>query len=243
MRKRLKKIALEHTLIFMAGVGAFLIYKGYRAWDFERGFQNVRAATYTILTRRAQGTGVVVRSDKNGSLILTNKHVCLGSVQSPKEKRDNIGNFVLVFAKPVDAEPIVGQVIEVAQNVDLCLIHLDVKDLAVVRIAHDAAKPQQKIYTHGTPKGQEDVTERGKITGKHFMGTMMHLSAKLKVRPGASGSGVFNEDNELVGLVALMSFSGRSQMGFANPGKEPDAAGIVPLEHVKLFLAQFGIEE
>jgi S1-C subfamily serine protease len=242
MRKRIKKIALEHFVFFMAGIGCFLMYKGYKTWNYERGFQNVRAATYTVLTRNAQGTGVVVRSDKNGSLILTNKHVCLGSIQSPKE-RDGVGNFVLVFAKPLDADPIVGQVIEVAQNTDLCLIHLDVKDLAVVRIAHNAAKPQQKIYTHGTPKGQEDVTERGKITGKHFMGTMMHLSAKLKVRPGASGSGVFNEDNELIGLVALMSSSGRSQMGYANPSKEPDAAGIVPLEHVKLFLAQFGIKE
>lgn len=213
-----------------------MISAGYSEAAKANGLQNVKDATYTILTRHGQGSGVVVKSDSDGSLIVTNKHVCHGSRQTSKELKDQkipVASFVLVFAKPMNKRPIVGQIISVALNSDLCLIHLEAKNLAVVKLAKEPAKPQQKIYTHGSPFGQEGTTEYGEVIGKDYADSMQHTVAKIKVRPGASGSGVFNEDNELVGIVARMASSSRS--------REPDLGMYVPLSHVRLFLRQFGV--
>jgi len=57
---------------------------------------------------------------------------------------------------------------------------------------------------------------------------MVMYRTNVKVAKGSSGSGIFNQRGELVGIVSMYDDHGK-------------ASFIVPLQHIRLFL--YGIEE
>lgn len=213
-------------------------YMGFSSWNLERNILAIRNATFTVLTPVGMGTGVVVKSDESGSLLLTNKHICDGALQTPLELRKQsragadlpISTFVLLLAKSRNStRPLVGQVMEMSDNTDLCVVHLMEKELDTVKLAKKAPKAKEKIFTHGNPMGMEDVTANGILGSRTVWHHMQYTMAKLSVRPGSSGSGTYNKNAELVGLISWGNF-------------RDNIAGIVSYEHVKTFLERFGVE-
>jgi S1-C subfamily serine protease len=233
--KRNIKRALKIKVIIGLAV---LLYLGLSIWEIQSNKQSIRDATYTVLVGGGSGTGVVVRSDETGSILITNKHVCAIALQTKaelnkqKHRPDDaaISTYVLVFAKSAaNGAPLIGQVIESADNADLCAIHLMEKDLKTVKIASKGVDLNDKVMAHGSPLGMEDVTSHGKINGFQNWLQMRFITAKLSVRPGSSGSGVYNFKGELVGLISWGAFNN-------------NLAGIVPYEHLMIFLSRFGIK-
>lgn len=223
----------------LVGVAVYAVLSGTQSLRRELREMNVRNATVTIYTPSSQGSGVVVKSDEMGSIILTNKHICDGALQPQaelnKQKQSSadkpISTFVLVLAKSRNqGKPMAAQVLEMADNLDLCAIQLVEQKLPSINIASNPPKVGDTIYTHGSPMGMEDVTAHGKLASRKYPWFwMVYYLGALSVRPGSSGSGVYNADAELIGLVSFGNF-------------QANVTGIVPLEHVKRFLARFGVK-
>src|SRR5690606_17357911 len=115
--------------------------------------------------------------------------------------------FVLLLAKSrTSTRPLVGQVMEMSDNTDLCVVHMMEKNLDTVKLSKKAPKAEDKIFTHGSPMGMEDVTANGTLSGQTVWHHMRYNVAKLSVRPGSSGSGTYNSNGELVGLISWGSF-------------------------------------
>ena len=69
------------------------------------------------------GSGVVIKSDENGSLILTNKHVCEPNKlpESIKEEFGNVASYIVLFT--YNKAVAIAQPMKIAVNSDLCLLH------------------------------------------------------------------------------------------------------------------------
>ena len=172
-------------------------------------------------------SGVVIKSDEMGSLILTNKHVC-----EPHKLSENVKSFLggipsyiqlIAYNKSIA----IAQPMKVAINSDLCLLHTTQTNLTPVKIAKIPVKLSEKVHTCGNPYAVESMCYTGYASKYVPIFFMLYRLTSLPARPGQSGSGVFNNNTELVGLISL----GDSDGTFS---------AMVPLAHIKLFLA--GIE-
>jgi S1-C subfamily serine protease len=147
-------------------------------------------------------SGVVIKNTPYESEVLTAKHCVNG------KKKAEIGDVVSSkFVKaPYD---------------DMAIIYFNqtLPNKLVVKIAYDKNNNGDKVYTFGYPLGKEKFSE-GTITSVG----MFNAYSNFYVNHGASGSGVFNESGELVGIVWGMMF------------KDTHQAVFEPLKDVKKFL-------
>lgn len=190
--------------------------------------------------KKSGGSGVVLKSDKSGSYVLTNKHVC-SVVQGGGTVKNN-GLQVKI------------KQYKLYKKHDLCIIRVS-EDLKVTTVlaqkeaiiyspafvsGHPALLPH--VLSTGAFSDKTEVTImvgtkkcNGKETGDDvFPCVFFGLKPVLKkfpsqlvtalIQPGSSGSGVFNDRGELSGLV----FAGSQGLGYAY---------IVPFEFVNDFLA------
>ncbi len=197
------------------------------------------SAMITLDSKKSGGSGVIVRSTANSSIILTNKHVC-GLIQGGGLVTTDQGAY------PVHS-------FRVYTRHDLCLIEV----LADLHENNVLAEQPPKSYTTAVVAGHP-VLLPTVVTIGHFvnhmsiqlmMGTKtcdgtetgqeqeMCLFTGMKpivvsfeaqpitatIMPGSSGSGVFNEKGEISGLV----FAGQQGLSYGF---------IVPYEYVRDFL-------
>lgn len=194
-----------------------------------------RAVTIVSGTR-GYGSGVIIKSNDEGSIILTNKHVCdINKVPSMiKLLAEEIGDSILIDYTPFkiihshSKKVGQGQVLRVAQNTDLCLIFVDIPNLNSVEIANKVPKNGERLFNISNPLGYTNYITEG------FAGDFLYImgirvrQVSIPVSYGSSGSGVFNNDGELVGLVSMI---------------DPSAAAshltlsfMIPLTSIKMFL-------
>ena len=173
------------------------------------------------------GSGVVVKSDEKGSLILTNKHVCGPHklTDDVKQYFGNIPSYIMLLT--YNKTTAIAQPMKVAINSDLCLLHTIQTNLEVAPIAKYPVKTGESLFTCGNPLGLKGLCYDGYAADFKYIFFMLYRGTTVPARPGQSGSGIFNVHGELVGLVSL-----------GLPGGAYSA--MVPLSHIKLFLA--GIE-
>ena len=187
------------------------------------------------------GSGVILRSTaKRGSFILTNMHVCQ-ALQSSQ-------GFVLH-----DNRTIAVSHYKISKIHDMCLVrvreHLGVN----TGVASRAPKKFDMVYNSGHPNGEPLSLAKGRVTDrvtiaiayayvpcqsidehpdcamygdKPLVSHMDSLYASFMSAPGSSGSGVFNSQGKLVGLV------------FAGYGMSYSYSYNVPYEYIHEFLTQ-----
>lgn len=200
--------------------------------------------TYATNTESG-GTGTIIRSDASGSTILTNRHVC-GVVEE--------GGLVI---KGEDQYKVASY--KIYPFHDLCLIKIK-KNLGInVNISRHLPVAPEKSFVSGFPMLLPNVITEGHFSDKlrveilvdvrpctpketeqdpmmcMFAGFPVteqynsQLTSNL-IQPGNSGSGVFNADLELAGVV----FAGAGSIGWAL---------IVPEADVLYFLATESLYE
>lgn len=161
---------------------------------------------------RGGGSGVILSSSEKESVILTNAHVCLG-----------IGNNAKVFTRNFEYK--VAKV-KIHNTEDVCMVLVKANLKVNTKLASESPKALSKSIVSGHP-----LLNPLTITEGHFsdfatisimdleFGPRMFFSRYLTnlISPGSSGSGVYNEEGELVGLI----FAGRGMlaMGFMVPFK------------------------
>jgi S1-C subfamily serine protease len=198
------------------------------------------SAMITLESRKSGGSGVILNSTAGASYVLTNKHVC---------QLIQVGGLVTTDqgSYPVNTY-------RVYTKHDLCLIEVlanlhentKVADRAprsytrIVVAGHPSLLPTMVTAGHfadhmtiqlmvdtkpcdGTEKGQEAFMCA--FTGaKPVIATLEAQPTTALIMPGSSGSGAFNENGEVAGLV----FAGSQGLSYGF---------IVPHEYVVDFLA------
>lgn len=136
------------------------------------------------------GTGVIVKIDKVYTYILTNAHVAGGDFKKAE-----------VFVK--EGKDVVSQVeiIEYSKDYDMALLRIAKKfEGKVAVVGFNSVKPQDRVYMVGHYLGIPYIYSQGWMAGYEEDskdGILMQLPGAF----GNSGSGVVNENGELVALV------------------------------------------
>ena len=171
------------------------------------------------------GTGVVIKTGYNETYILTNNHVSGKGEKDVKLYVENDKTHRLVKAE------IVAQ----HKTVDAAVIKIYASlpgKKAITGIA--TANVQDDVYVVGNPLGVRDVYSEGVVAGYEDTSMLLQMPCIY----GNSGSGVFDKNGNLVGLVfALEMYHG--WMGI--PEARITHTLIVDSISVKMFLSDLGL--
>lgn len=69
----------------------------------------------------------------------------------------------------------------------------------------DPAKVGDAVYFRGSPRGFTPLYRWGQVSGHYTEAGDRFTLYDMQVAPGDSGSGVFNDDGELVGVVSVLT--------------------------------------
>jgi S1-C subfamily serine protease len=173
------------------------------------------------------GTGVVIKTGYNETYILTNNHV------SGKGEKD-----VKLYVENDKTHRLVKAVI-VAQHktVDAAVIKIYATlpgKKAITGIA--TANVQDAVFVVGNPLGVRDVYSEGVVAGYEDTSMLLQMPCIY----GNSGSGVFNMDGKLVGLV----FALEMYHGFLGiPEARITHSLVVDSVSIRMFLKDLGLYE
>lgn len=184
--------------------------------------------------RNSGGTGSILQSSKSGSTVLTNKHVCRLVEQGGYVEQ--AGNFheIKSYKKFPDH--------------DLCLVKIDHNFNVELKISKSMAKSSDTVYVSGHPSLLPHIVSRGHLSDNLKIRLIVGLKDCAKpsficsvlggspifqtfdsqvvsnfIMPGSSGSAVFNDDGEVVGVV----FAGMGELSYGF---------IVPQKYILYFL-------
>lgn len=134
------------------------------------------------------GTGIVIKKEKGYTLILTNAHVAGKGkdevLLNVKEGDNYYPATVIKFHKKLDMA--------------LLLVFGDLKDKVGVKKISTTLRPQNKVYCVGNYLGMEYFYSEGTMAG---VVEGEGIAMNLPVCYGNSGSGVYNQDGDLVAIV------------------------------------------
>lgn len=200
-------------------------------------FRNV--AVKVVNTEMSSGgTGTIVKSQKSGSIILTNKHVCQVVKNGGYVVHEKIRAKVLMYKE--------------YERHDLCLIKVKNNFKINVKLADKRPNMADPSIVSGFPRlmpntitighfsdqmivnimmGEEPCTEEEFVMNpmcaflgfKPIVKSFKSQHTSNLIQPGNSGSGVFNSKGRLAGVV----FAGSGELGFAL---------IVPYDYVVDFI-------
>lgn len=173
----------------------------------------------TNMEESGGGSGVILHSEKDHSLILTNRHVCVG-IGEAGIVHDSEHKKHLILEKKLDSRH------------DLCLIRVS-GDLGVdVIIAGENPKPADDLVIVGHPMLLPTIITKGHFSDSMIISVMDEggivlreaVVASALISPGSSGSPVFNAKGELAGMV----FAGFGNLSYGF---------LVPIDYIRSFVS------
>jgi S1-C subfamily serine protease len=205
----------------------------------EAAFTSVKI---TNMQQSSGGSGVILSSADQESIILTNRHVCGVIEHGGLVVKDNVPHAVAAY-KP-------------SENHDLCEIRVRVNLGVDTVVASRAPKRYSAALISGHPQLLPHVTTLGQFSGRIVINVLTKIRKCTQeeagdpskamicavlggipevksfdsqlvsglIMPGSSGSAVFNDNGEIAGLV------------FAGSSRELSFAFIVPQEYVADFV-------
>ena len=176
---------------------------------------------------RGYGSGVVIESGINGTFILTNKHVCDINKLHPMILmiRNPVPNYTMMNGKMINSQSKIPlQVVKVAKNMDLCLVHANVSGLKAVDIVKHNPSQGTKVFNVSNPQGLEGYVATGYLGRQEYIWNMLYTQHSIPTYGGSSGSGIYTMDGKLTCLVSL-GHRAYNTIGYC-----------VPASHIRYFL-------
>lgn len=244
----IKKSNDKYIILFAAVIIAtVLVFNGFSSTKYPKTVQELSETSVKIASAMGSASGVIISSSKDGSLILTNGHVCSMfpvngyTIITEDDKVLKINNY-----KKYDKH-------------DLCLIKVLENLNVTIKIADKPLKKYENIKAVGHPLGLPTIVSAGNFSGDYtsviydgdrpctdqdtdlserdamsclFTGKIPMFSTfegkvlSILIAGGSSGSGVFNDRGELCGVL----FAARSEVGTLG------FAASVPLYHIQDFI-------
>lgn len=172
----------------------------------------------------SHGSGIVIHSSDKGSVILTNKHVCVALMKDPFD-----ANFQFAWLKFYkDETSHLGDVLKLSQKSDLCLMGTYTKQrMYYERFAEQIPEMGEPVTTYSHPADFEYVKTAGFMGGELTHENHKFRTASSFVYLGSSGSGLYNDYGELIGVTSMVNTVYAINI-------------FVPLDQVQEFLNEVG---
>ena len=172
------------------------------------------------------GTGVVIKITDDETFILTNGHVAGENEEIEKE--------TILYIESGNKK-IKAEIVAFHKQVDLAIIKIQGKIEGKTKIPGvSSVGIQDPIYIVGNPLRVKDVYSEGVVAG--YVGVSMLLQVPCIY--GNSGSGVYNADGKLVGLVFALEMY-RGFLGI--PESRITHSLVIDSPVIKTFLDKFGL--
>jgi len=200
--------------LILIGVFALIVSTAF-AQDIAKYSVHIFSVGYMGL---GSCTGTVIDNSDNSSTVLTCKHC----VEVDRETW-------------VDGQKVTKILTSSGEDLALLITEGKIEKKEVAKLATDKGKPGDRVYMYGQP-GFTVIHERD---GKILAFSNDWGFAALDVIPGCSGSGLFNENNEVIGVVwgAYTEQERKSKKLFKLDMFEEHSIGIfTPLDKVNYFL-------
>ena len=229
----------------IASIAATIVLSATAAVSFNspktvKQFKDTSVRIYN-LNMNSGGTGSILKSTKSGSHILTNKHVCRLIEPGGYVVREGKRYLVTHYKKFSDH--------------DLCLVRVKANFGINLQVSKTLAQPTDKVFVSGHPNLLPHIVTEGHLSDAMnvtlivgikkceagdikkdpmtcvlFGGMPVIKSFEAQVvssliKPGSSGSAVFNDKGEITGVV------------FAGSGRGFSHGFIVPQKYLLYFLA------
>jgi serine protease Do len=183
---------------------------------------NAADAGLEIGKQQSLGSGVVIDAD---GYVITNAHVVTGAqrvevvVPTPGTNETPVQSLVNGRGHTLE-----GRIVGMATELDLALLKVEAKGLAVLRIAnYDQLRQGEIVFAFGNPDGLWNSVTMGVVSAvarqRDPDDPLVYIQTDAPINPGNSGGPLVNVDGELVGLnTFILSESGGNQgLGFAIP--------------------------
>lgn len=176
------------------------------------------------------GTGFIIKSDNEGSWILTNKHVCMMPIKKIKTV-EKLNNFNPVSMTLHNGKMFKTWVVRTGENIDLCLLRTLIKFKQPLKLSAKATLGE-KLFSYGFPMGQSTmVYGKYKNLGAYY--GVLYGETDARAWFGASGSPVMNLNGDVIGIIAAIEYN----TAIKNPKpKDWMRTFFIPLEVVREFL-------
>lgn len=222
------KTYLRRPQVYLLAAIAFVVAGTIQQKQDKFPVDRVSSTLVKLSGERGYGSGVIFKSDETGSLILTNKHVCMindgramamlfGAIQEYNVFKGQQINEGTTFK---------AQVLDMDANTDLCVLHTTLKNLPIAKFAKNIPKQGTVLFNVSNPLGISGYVASGLVGKDTYIFEMLYRQTTVAVYPGSSGSAVFNINGEVSGLISL-----------GIPGTV--ISFIVPLEHIRLFINKY----
>jgi len=173
------------------------------------------------------GTGVIIKTTDTETIILTNNHVAGKGEEDVKLYVKNDKTHKLVAAEIVAEHPSVD-----AAVIKIKALLPNKKAIPGIATAHI----QDPVYVVGNPLGVRDVYSEGVVAGYEDTSMLLQMPCIY----GNSGSGVFDQNGNLVGLVYALEV----YPGFLGiPEARITHSLVVDSVSIRLFLRDLGLYE
>ena len=162
-----------------------------------------RAAVVLIEGSQSRGTGFNIAAD---GLLVTNRHVL------EQEK-----TVLITFPDGRQFSATAANWL-IDEAVDLALIDIDGRDLPFATLADSLPEAGNEVFFIGNPLGWTWIAGAGKVKVIYFVGSTQRPTILIegKIRPGNSGSPLFNADGQVIGVI-FASVEGQENSGLALP--------------------------
>lgn len=157
------------------------------------------------------GSGIVIKTTHKGSYILTNNHVCNISIRTimAMASRGHVGSLKN-SVKALNGEKADVLTLKKDARTDMCMVFAKNFFRPAVKIAPRGPKIGESIFVVGAPRGYYAPNfSTVPIFSGIFSGFDEHWADKnimvsvlsIRIAPGNSGSGIFDENGDLVGVI------------------------------------------
>lgn len=161
----------------------------------------LREAVVVIEGNGGNGSGFNISED---GLIITNRHVV-----------EDSGIITIRFGGENEAVFTTREWVEVA-DVDMAIIDIDGNDLPYLKLNEAYPRSEDEIVFIGNPLGYDWTISEGKIIRMVEIDEIPLIYLEGTVRPGSSGSPLFNDNSEVIGVLFARLTNGEDQ-GLAIP--------------------------
>ena len=175
----------------------------------EESLAALKDAVVSIECAGRSGTGFNISPD---GLIVTNAHVVSG------------GGYVTLFFPSGAQRVYVAHDVTEIEGVDLALVDIDGEDLPCVELADYSPEAGQEVIFIGNPLGYDWTISEGTVAGMAYVDGIQVICLDGPVRPGSSGSPVFDGGSRVIGVI------------FAMLTQEDDLGLVIPIAYLTDYI-------
>lgn len=137
-------------------------------------------------SRQLRGTGFNIESS---GLIITNRHL--------------IDDAAIIRVSFPGRGTFIAEEWSASTHVDLAVLNLQAEDLPTVSLSEKRINPGEEVIVIGNPMQFARIANKGLMAGYLYHGSreIPLLVVEAMIYPGSSGSPLFNEQGEVVGIV------------------------------------------